>query len=75
MSSGLIAVSSPSGMSDTLVARRLSIVLRRIARSPTYAWQDNPDCNLYNAGGLPASPFRTDDWPVPTLCGHSRPGR
>lgn len=29
-----------------------------------YAWADNPEgCNLYNAAGLPASPFRTDDWP------------
>jgi sialate O-acetylesterase len=28
-----------------------------------YAWADNPDCNLYNKAGLPASPFRTDDWP------------
>lgn len=27
-----------------------------------YAWQDDPDCNLYNGAGLPASPFRTDDW-------------
>ena len=27
-----------------------------------YAWQDNPTCNLYNSAGLPASPFRTDDW-------------
>ncbi|MCS7253449.1 MAG: sialate O-acetylesterase [Armatimonadota bacterium] len=25
-----------------------------------YAWADNPDCNLYNKEGLPASPFRTD---------------
>jgi sialate O-acetylesterase len=25
-----------------------------------YAWADNPDCNLYNGAGLPASPFRTD---------------
>ncbi len=26
-----------------------------------YAWADNPEgCNLYNAAGLPASPFRTD---------------
>jgi sialate O-acetylesterase len=32
-----------------------------------YAWQDLPDCNLYNAADLPASPFRTDDWPVPTV--------
>lgn len=25
-----------------------------------YAWADNPLCNLYNADGLPAVPFRTD---------------
>ena len=23
-----------------------------------YGWRDNPDCNLFNAAGLPASPFR-----------------
>lgn len=28
-----------------------------------YAWAANPVCNLYNGAGLPASPFRTDDWP------------
>ena len=28
-----------------------------------YAWASNPDCNLYNKEGLPAAPFRTDDWP------------
>lgn len=29
-----------------------------------YAWANNPDgCNLYNREGLPAVPFRTDDWP------------
>lgn len=29
-----------------------------------YAWADNPgDVNLTNDRGLPASPFRTDDWP------------
>jgi len=27
-----------------------------------YAWASNPICNLYNGAGLPASPFRTDDW-------------
>jgi len=27
-----------------------------------YAWAMNPSCNLYNRAGLPASPFRTDDW-------------
>jgi sialate O-acetylesterase len=29
-----------------------------------YAWANNPmGCNLYSKDGLPASPFRTDDWP------------
>lgn len=28
-----------------------------------YAWADSPVCNLFNKVGLPASPFRTDDWP------------
>jgi hypothetical protein len=27
-----------------------------------YAWENWPTCNLYNGAGLPASPFRTDDW-------------
>lgn len=27
-----------------------------------YAWGDSPRCNLFNKEGLPASPFRTDDW-------------
>lgn len=27
-----------------------------------YGWAANPKCNLVNAGGFPASPFRTDDW-------------
>jgi sialate O-acetylesterase len=28
-----------------------------------YAWQGNPLATLYNDAGLPAVPFRTDDWP------------
>jgi sialate O-acetylesterase len=32
-----------------------------------YAWADNPvGSNLYNRNGLPASPFRTDDWMLST---------
>lgn len=27
-----------------------------------YAWKDDPKANLVNAAGLPASPFRTDEW-------------
>lgn len=32
-----------------------------------YSWAINPDGNLYNKAGLPASPFRTDDWPGVTV--------
>jgi sialate O-acetylesterase len=32
-----------------------------------YAWAINPTCNLYNGAGLPAGPFRSDDFPAKTL--------
>ncbi|HEX3007737.1 MAG TPA: sialate O-acetylesterase, partial [Bacteroidales bacterium] len=42
------------------------IVWSNDVKNPTavrYAWADNPDdANLYNKEGLPASPFRTDNW-------------
>ena len=41
-----VIVSHPDGVKPTAVR---------------YAWQGNPECNLYNGAGLPASPFRTDD--------------
>jgi sialate O-acetylesterase len=28
-----------------------------------YAWAKYPECNLSNIEGLPATPFRTDNWP------------
>jgi sialate O-acetylesterase len=31
-----------------------------------YAWSDHPLVNLVDAAGLPALPFRTDDWPLST---------
>jgi len=31
-----------------------------------YAWADNPEATLRNGALLPASPFRTDDWPMLT---------
>jgi sialate O-acetylesterase len=31
-----------------------------------YAWQANPKATLFNGVGLPAVPFRTDDWPGAT---------
>ena len=35
-----------------------------------YGWADNPIANLYNEAGLPASPFRTDNWPGITANRH-----
>lgn len=36
-----------------------------------YAWADMPDVNVVNGKGLPLSPFRTDDWPLPETGGFS----
>jgi sialate O-acetylesterase len=35
-----------------------------------YGWDGAPSCNLINAAGLPASPFRTDRWPEVTKDRH-----
>ena len=35
--------------------------------SVRYAWADNPVANVQSTGGLPATPFRTDDWPGVTV--------
>jgi sialate O-acetylesterase len=32
-----------------------------------YAWANNPVCNLFSKEGLPATPFRSDDWPGITV--------
>jgi sialate O-acetylesterase len=44
---------------DSVVVRAAGVEAPLAVR---YAWADNPDCNLCNREGLPASPFRTDDW-------------
>lgn len=44
------------------------IAISRDVKKPVavrYAWQNNPPSRLYNAAGLPAPPFRSDDWPAP----------
>jgi sialate O-acetylesterase len=47
------------------------VVYSDVVKNPVavrYAWADNPDdANLYNNEGLPASPFRTDEWPGITV--------
>ncbi|HAU39151.1 MAG TPA: 9-O-acetylesterase [Phycisphaerales bacterium] len=45
---------------DTVVVRSEQVSAPVAVR---YAWANNPPCTLYNKEGLPASPFRTDDWP------------
>jgi len=46
------------------------VVYSDAVKSPVavrYAWADNPDdANIYNDSNLPASPFRTDTWPLTT---------
>jgi sialate O-acetylesterase len=32
-----------------------------------YNWSSNPEGNLFNEAGLPAAPFRTDDWKLTTV--------
>ena len=45
---------------DTVVVSSPSVPAPAAVR---YAWDDDPEVCLFNADGLPASPFRTDDWP------------
>lgn len=44
---------------NTLLVRSKDIPHPRAVR---YAWANNPAAILFNAEGLPASPFRTDQW-------------
>jgi sialate O-acetylesterase len=46
--------------SDCVIASSPGVTEPVAAR---YAWQANPKATLYNGAGLPAVPFRTDDWP------------
>ena len=45
---------------DTIIVSASSVPNPKEVR---YAWQANPKANLFNGAGLPATPFRTDDWP------------
>ena len=51
---------------DAVIDGQSIVVSSGEIKSPVavrYAWADNPEgCNLTNETGLPASPFRTDDW-------------
>lgn len=44
---------------DTLVVMSFSV---REPMAVRYAWTNAPEANLYNGAGLPATPFRSDQW-------------
>jgi len=44
---------------DTVVVSSPSVANPKEVR---YAWQSNPQATLFNGAGLPAGPFRTDNW-------------
>ena len=47
---------------STVVVKREGVAAPVAVR---YAWSNNPEApNFFNAEGLPASPFRTDDWKI-----------
>jgi len=46
----------PSILSDNMV-------LQQKAAVSIWGWAGSPAASLYNGANLPASPFRTDDWP------------
>lgn len=50
---------------DAMIDGDTVVVSSKEVRWPAavrYGWADNPDCTLINQEGLPASPFRSDDW-------------
>ncbi len=48
---------------DTVTVSSKDVAEPEVVR---YAWQGNPKATLFNQAGLPAVPFRTDDWPGTT---------
>jgi sialate O-acetylesterase len=50
---------------DGRIERDTLVVISPRVREPVavrYAWTNAPEANLYNGAGLPATPFRSDDW-------------
>ena len=63
---------------DAVVNKDTVIVSSASVATPTmvhYGWANNPDCNLVNAAGLPASPFRTEGAQLPVPVSLARPER
>jgi sialate O-acetylesterase len=50
---------------DGRIDRDTLVVMSLLVREPVavrYAFTNSPEANLYNGAGLPAVPFRSDDW-------------
>ena len=47
-----------------IVDNKVTVSCKKVnePKAVRYAWSINPECNLTNSAGLPASPFRTDNW-------------
>lgn len=52
-----------------IVGRRVIVSSPKVPRpvAVRYGWANNPECNLVNGAGLPAVPFRSDEWPGVTF--------
>lgn len=47
------------------IAHDTLLVTSPLVKEPVavrYAWSNSPEANLYNGSGLPAAPFRSDNW-------------
>jgi sialate O-acetylesterase len=44
---------------DALIVRSPAV---KVPVAVRYAWRNAPEANLYSGAGLPAAPFRSDDW-------------
>ncbi len=44
---------------DTLLVSAPQV---KVPLAVRYAWTNAPEANLFNGAGLPAVPFRSDDW-------------
>jgi sialate O-acetylesterase len=56
-----------------IVGDRVEVSSREVSNpvAVRYGWSTFPLCNLYNKEGLPASPFRSDNFPVPDVQGRT----
>lgn len=63
---------------DAVIVGRTVVVSSPAVQQPVavrYGWADYPVVNLGNAAGLPASPFRTDDFPLTTAPKQTSPSQ